>query len=354
MKLFTIIIPLLPALAAAQGLQFYPLAPCRIVDTRGAGGGFVGSSPFSGPSIAAASIISFPFQSATQATTTAPTPCGQLPATAVAYSLNLTVVPAGEADYITIWPMGGSQPTTALLDDIPGALVSNAAIVGAGTGGISVFNSGPSATDIVIDLNGYYAPTPVAPWGAFVLPNGAPGSWSPPPGVPPSQVIGCLPYTPSNPMVYATPGQFYYEPGLQTPVQTVSGSPFTFTYAVLATDTPVTIAAGLAALVTGNAALVAAGVTVSLDGMGDLTLTVPAALGVFGLNSNADNSSHNPSEAIAVLPGNEVAISGVATAGDTVSLYLSFSSVTTAPDEVWVCMIGKSQTGEWVPVVTAP
>ena len=50
--------------------------------------------------------------------------------------------------------------------------MANAAIVAAGSpaGGISVFNAGPSATDVIIDMNGYFAPPsggldfyPVAP-----------------------------------------------------------------------------------------------------------------------------------------------------------------------------------------------
>ena len=36
-----------------SSLQFYPVAPCRLVDTRGAVAGFNGIAPFSGPSIAA-------------------------------------------------------------------------------------------------------------------------------------------------------------------------------------------------------------------------------------------------------------------------------------------------------------
>jgi hypothetical protein len=39
-------------------------------------------------------------------------------------------------------------------------VVANAAIVpaGSGSGGIKVYNAGPSATDVVIDMNGYFAP----------------------------------------------------------------------------------------------------------------------------------------------------------------------------------------------------
>jgi hypothetical protein len=101
-------------------------------------------------------------QSAAEATAdTTPTPCGTIPSIAQAYSFNLTVVPhaGGAVDYVTLWPAGGAQPFVATLNDPQGILAANAAIVPAGTpsGGISVYNAGPSATDIVIDMNGYFA-----------------------------------------------------------------------------------------------------------------------------------------------------------------------------------------------------
>jgi hypothetical protein len=154
---------------SVTGLQFYPVSPCRLVDTRGAGGGFNGISPFSGPSIAAGALITIPVQSAAEAAAnTTPAPCGTIPSTAQAYSLNLTVVPKvvltdtypGAIDYVTIWPAGVAQPIVSTLNDQEALVVANAAIVpaGSGSGGISVYNAGPSATDVVIDMNGYFGP----------------------------------------------------------------------------------------------------------------------------------------------------------------------------------------------------
>jgi hypothetical protein len=155
--------------AAPSGLKFYPVSPCRLVDTRGAGGGFNGISPFSGPSIAAGALITIPVQSAAEAAAnTTPAPCGTIPSTAQAYSLNLTVVPKvvltdtypGVIDYVTIWPAGVAQPIVSTLNDQEALVVANAAIVpaGSGSGGISVYNAGPSAADVILDLNGYFAP----------------------------------------------------------------------------------------------------------------------------------------------------------------------------------------------------
>jgi hypothetical protein len=100
-------------------------------------------------------------QSTTEQATTAPAPCGVIPSIALAYSLNVTVIPhaSGVVDYISIWPAGGTQPTVSTLNDLQGQIVANAAIVPAGTpsGGVSVYNSGPAVTDVIIDMNGYFA-----------------------------------------------------------------------------------------------------------------------------------------------------------------------------------------------------
>ena len=112
--------------AAPTALQFYPVAPCRLVDTRGAAAGFNGIAPFSGPSIPGGGTITIPVQSATEASTdTEPAPCGVIPSVAQAYSINLTVVPAGatgaapggRVDYVSLWPAGSAQPVVSTLDD---------------------------------------------------------------------------------------------------------------------------------------------------------------------------------------------------------------------------------------------
>ena len=83
-----------------SGLQFYPVAPCRLVDTRGTAAGFNGIAPFSGPSIASGATLTIPVQSAAEAAAnTTPAPCGTIPSTAQAYSLNVTVVPDKTLDY---------------------------------------------------------------------------------------------------------------------------------------------------------------------------------------------------------------------------------------------------------------
>jgi hypothetical protein len=122
-------------------LAFYPITPCRIADSRNA------TAPLGGPSLAGGSGRTFPILSST---------CG-LPATAQAYSLNFAAVPPGPLGYLTAWPTGQTMPLAASLNAITGTVTANAAIVPAGTGGsIDVFASNP--TNLVIDVNGYFAP----------------------------------------------------------------------------------------------------------------------------------------------------------------------------------------------------
>ncbi len=122
-------------------LEFYPLAPCRLVDTRNAAGSL------GGPSLVGTASRTFPILSS---------PCN-IPATAKAYSLNFTSVPKGPLGFLTTWPAGSSQPLVSTLNAITGAVTANAAIVPAGTNGdISVFVT--QASDLVIDINGYFAP----------------------------------------------------------------------------------------------------------------------------------------------------------------------------------------------------
>jgi hypothetical protein len=146
---------------STNALTFVAITPCRLVDTRG--GGFNGMMPFSGPSIGPNSAATFPVQEASG--NTAPAPCGTIPSIAQAYSFNLTVVPHTSAviDFVTMWPADATRPVVATLDDPQSMILSNAAIVPAGPtgspyyGGVSVFNSGPGTTDVIIDMNGFFA-----------------------------------------------------------------------------------------------------------------------------------------------------------------------------------------------------
>ncbi len=125
----------------AGALNFHPVTPCRVVDTRGLSG------PFGGPEMGAGETRSLPIPTS---------PCG-IPAAAAAYSLNVTVVPDGYLAYLTVWPAGAAPPVASTLNSWDGSVVANAAIVPAGTGGaVSVYV--PNPTQVIIDIDGYFAP----------------------------------------------------------------------------------------------------------------------------------------------------------------------------------------------------
>jgi hypothetical protein len=124
----------------STALAFYPITPCRIADTRSATGSL------GGPSLAGGQSRTFPIRSA----------CS-LPPAAQAYSLNFAAVPPGPLGYLTAFPTGQAMPLAASLNALTGTVTANAVIVPAGTGGsVDVFASNP--TDLVIDINGYFAP----------------------------------------------------------------------------------------------------------------------------------------------------------------------------------------------------
>lgn len=153
-----------------SALAFYPLTPCRLVDTRNAAG------PLGGPSLAGGSARDFPLLASS---------CN-VPNTAQAYSLNVTAVSQAGIGFLTAWPTGQPLPSASTLNARSSAAVANAAIVPAGTNGaISIFST--NNTDVILDVNGYFAPP--GPGGLALVP------------VPPCRVIdtrlpaGSTPFT---------------------------------------------------------------------------------------------------------------------------------------------------------------
>ena len=125
-----------------NALAFYPLTPCRVIDTRNPNG------DLGGPYLQGAQERDFPVLEAAAC---------NIPSSAQAYSLNFAVVPGQALGYLTVWPMGESRPLVSTLNDVTGTIVANAAIVPAGTGGaIAVYPS--NDTNLVVDIDGYFAP----------------------------------------------------------------------------------------------------------------------------------------------------------------------------------------------------
>src|ERR1022692_4775477 len=121
----------------SQAQQFVAATPCRLIDTRLTGG---------------------PIQGGTSRSFPIPQEGGcNIPTTAAAYSLNVSVVPQGPLGYLTIWPTDEVRPVVATLNSLDGRIKADAAIVPAGTSGaVSVYVT--QTANVVLDINGYFAP----------------------------------------------------------------------------------------------------------------------------------------------------------------------------------------------------
>ena len=116
------------------GSSLYPVAPCRVLDTRGNNG-----QPFMGRKVV----------------NVEDSPCAP-PSNAQAYVFNATVVPPGSMPYLTLWADGQQQPTVSTLNAYDGFITSNMAIVPTTNGSIDAFADG--LTQLILDISGYFAP----------------------------------------------------------------------------------------------------------------------------------------------------------------------------------------------------
>jgi len=137
--------------AAASGvLSFVAITPCRIADTRVGQGQPSGFGP---PALAGyGGDINNPVVRTFNLTQH---PTCVIPNSALAYSLNFTVVPPGTLQFLSAYPAGTPYPRVSTLNAPQGGIVANAAIIPAGTsGGITVLAE--KITDLIIDINGYF------------------------------------------------------------------------------------------------------------------------------------------------------------------------------------------------------
>jgi hypothetical protein len=137
---------------------FFPITPCRVVDTRTANG------QFGSPSLAAGQQRTFQLSLSNCNLPAAPTEAGG------AYAINVTVVPKGKpVSVVSVWGTSVNHPDpplTSTLNVPTGTVTANAAITTvnpATGGGISVLSS--DDTDLVIDVSGYFAFSQLVPGG---------------------------------------------------------------------------------------------------------------------------------------------------------------------------------------------
>jgi hypothetical protein len=137
---------------APADLVFSPVAPCRIVDTRLAGGTIAGNTQ---RSFVVSGVTDFEAQGGTVGG------CA-IPEGAAAVVVNFVAVnPAGPGD-LRAWASGGPTPNASVLNyaPVPGLNIANGVIVPLCAPGPCAFDltvqADVSATDLVADVLGYY------------------------------------------------------------------------------------------------------------------------------------------------------------------------------------------------------
>ncbi len=126
--------------ASPEGGAYTALAPTRLLYTRVAG---ESSALGPGGSLSLAVVGSFGGVS--------------VPLTATAVALNVTVTDTTASSYLTVFPGGAPQPTASNLNWAAGGTVSNLVLVEVGSGGEVSFYNQLGGTDLVVDLEGYFA-----------------------------------------------------------------------------------------------------------------------------------------------------------------------------------------------------
>jgi hypothetical protein len=129
--------------AAAQSgpYQYYPLSPCRVVDTRGA------NATNGGPAFGPNTTRNFSIRGF----------CG-VPTTAKAVSMNITVTQSSAGGWLTVWPSGGTRPVVSMINfQASDPALANGVIVGLSTStqDLSVYNSS-GAVHVIIDVTGFF------------------------------------------------------------------------------------------------------------------------------------------------------------------------------------------------------
>ncbi len=125
--------------------RWYPLTPCRVIDTRNANG------PLGGPVLAANQTRTFDV-------TTTPATCG-IPSDAKTLTVNYSAVGPAQAGELRVYP-GNTTPTIALAVPfgVGGVRGNNGhtALATDGTGTFNVRNASSGTVHFILDVNGYY------------------------------------------------------------------------------------------------------------------------------------------------------------------------------------------------------
>ena len=130
---------------ATAGALFYPIAPVRICDTRAGTGDQCTGRTISGNSTLTLSALDSAIPGA--------------PSAPVALAANLTGVGGSQPTFLSMFPAGPApSPMTSDINPLPHEAIANLVIVQVSSGGdVDVYNS-VGSIDVVIDVQGWFAP----------------------------------------------------------------------------------------------------------------------------------------------------------------------------------------------------
>ena len=127
--------------AQSGPFQYYPLSPCRLVDTRNA------NSTNGGPIFGTNTTRNFTVRGL----------CG-VPTSAKAVSLNVTVTGATAPSWLAVWPSGQTRPNVSMINfESSDPALANGIIVGLSTAAqdLSVYNNFGNV-HVIVDVTGYF------------------------------------------------------------------------------------------------------------------------------------------------------------------------------------------------------
>lgn len=141
--LITLLTCILAVTASAQSgpYQYFPLSPCRVVDTRNP------ASTNGGPIFQSDMTRNFQIRGF----------CG-VPTSAKAVSLNVTITQASQPSWLAVWPSGQARPVVSMINfESSDPALANGIIVGLSTNtqDLSVYNNFGSV-HVIIDVTGYF------------------------------------------------------------------------------------------------------------------------------------------------------------------------------------------------------
>ena len=91
-----------------------------------------------------------------------------VPATAAAVALNVTVVAPSTPGFLTVFPKGAAQPTASTLNYVAGEVVPNGTVVKVGQDGQIALYANAGCPNVIVDVVGYFAPgDPISAGGFF-------------------------------------------------------------------------------------------------------------------------------------------------------------------------------------------